>query len=118
MGRPKGSRNKDPHPRRMVIRRTIKQFPPPTPQPTPCRLWQGVLAGRYGAKHVVGRPRNRVLIHRWVWEQVHGEIPDGVKILHKCDNPTCYRYDHLFSGTQKDNIDDMVNKGRGWWMND
>ena len=80
---------------------------PPKPT-TPCRVYRGAKNGAgYGWLN-----RHRMLLHRWVWEQINGPIPDGMKVLHACDNPPCFRYDHLFLGTMKDNTADMLAKGR------
>jgi DNA invertase Pin-like site-specific DNA recombinase len=53
-----------------------------------------------------------MLIHRWVWEQINGPIPKGMVIMHTCDNPPCFLYDHLRLGTQAENMADMRAKGR------
>lgn len=75
-----------------------------------CRVWRGATAkGGYGKRKIKGR---MVLVHRWTWEQVNGPIPDGMKVLHQCDNPPCYLIEHLFLGTQADNMADMHAKGR------
>lgn len=50
--------------------------------------------------------------HRVAWGITHGDIPDGMHILHKCDNPPCCNPKHLFLGTQADNVQDCVKKGR------
>jgi hypothetical protein len=76
---------------------------------TGCWVWTGYCNKKgYG---VIGVHANKIdLVHRVVWRLQHGDIPEGAKVLHKCDNPPCVR--HLFLGTQLDNIKDMVNKGR------
>jgi hypothetical protein len=51
-------------------------------------------------------------VHRVAWELEHGPIPDGMLILHRCDNPACWAPEHLFLGTQADNVRDMHAKGR------
>lgn len=49
---------------------------------------------------------------RFVWEEAYGPIPDGLHILHHCDNPRCIRLDHLFLGTNADNTADRGIKRR------
>jgi hypothetical protein len=51
--------------------------------------------------------------HRLSWEFVNGDIPDGMVIMHNCDNPACVNPEHLQLGTQKDNLQDMWKKNRG-----
>lgn len=50
--------------------------------------------------------------HRLVYENIYGEIPKGKLVLHKCDNKSCCNPEHLFLGTQKDNVHDCIKKGR------
>lgn len=51
-------------------------------------------------------------IHRYIFHKYCEEIPEGMVVMHKCDNPKCINPDHLQLGTQKDNVRDMIRKGR------
>lgn len=53
--------------------------------------------------------------HRAAYKIFVGEIPLGLLALHKCDNPQCCNPEHLFIGTQKDNMQDKIKKGRANW---
>lgn len=78
-----------------------------------CWLWMGSTNSN-GYGQITRGPRPH-LAHRIAWELTHGSIPDGLCVLHDCpdgDNPRCVNPEHLFLGTQCDNIEDMVRKGR------
>lgn len=53
-----------------------------------------------------------VRAHRLAWEMANGPIPVGLKALHRCDNPSCVRPDHLWLGSTADNQSDMARKDR------
>lgn len=53
-----------------------------------------------------------VLVHRIAHEHRHGKIPRGLHVLHKCDNRKCFSDDHLYLGTNEDNVRDRMNRGR------
>lgn len=75
-----------------------------------CWEWKaGYFDKGYGAFRLGGKLRKA---HRVSWEMHNGEIPEGLKVLHECDNPKCVRPEHLFLGTDQDNADDRAAKGR------
>lgn len=76
----------------------------------PCLEWEGArnTAG-YGHQKIKGKFLD---VHRVVWANANGPIPEGMLIMHLCDNPPCYRLSHLRLGTTQDNVDDKVSKGR------
>lgn len=77
-----------------------------------CWIWTAYLNEHGYGQIGTGGHRGTALAHRVSWVLAHGAIPEGHGVLHKCDTPACVRPDHLFTGTQDDNIADMVRKGR------
>lgn len=76
-----------------------------------CWVWNAALfrGFPYGAIKSDGKLWSA---HRFMFEHFCGHIPDGLNVLHRCDNPPCVNPNHLFLGTLKDNADDMVSKNR------
>lgn len=75
-----------------------------------CWIWGGTIGQHgYGILSISGRP---LRVSRLSWEINVGPIPEGLCVLHKCDNPACVNPSHLFVGTLKDNTQDMLRKGR------
>ena len=78
---------------------------------TPCWLWTaGTTPHGYGQFYP--RHGEMVIAHRYSWELVNGPFPDDKQGLHRCDNPPCVNPEHVWPGTQTDNMRDCVEKGR------
>jgi hypothetical protein len=80
-----------------------------------CWLWTGSKMKGYG--HIGTGYRyegtKTYLAHRISWNIHFGDIPEGMCVLHKCNNPSCVNPSHLYLGTQKDNANDREIGGRG-----
>jgi len=74
-----------------------------------CWEWTGKLQFGYGHARFRGKTE---AAHRVAWRVFRGPIPEELNVLHQCDNRRCVRPDHLFLGTQLDNMRDMFAKGR------
>ena len=76
-----------------------------------CWVWtKGLNVSGYGMIQISGAG---VLAHRAAYTEWVGIIPDGLFVLHKCDNPPCINPEHLTTGTQDDNMKQMAARGRG-----
>lgn len=94
-----------------IIEASAPRFWQKVEQTAGCWWWHGSRQrGGYGA-FKLKKPLN-VKAHTLSWVMKNGPIPDGLCVLHHCDNPSCINPAHLFLGTQRDNYDDAVAKGR------
>jgi hypothetical protein len=77
-----------------------------------CWVWTGSIAKERGGYGIVYYSKKMWRSHRLAWLLSQGSIPIGKYVLHSCDNPPCVNPDHLWVGTQSDNMKDMHDKGR------
>lgn len=81
-----------------------------------CWGWSGGTTNDGYGYLTLGREHShrKMVAHRFSYELANGPIPDGLLVLHSCDNPPCCNPDHLRLGTQSDNMFEMASKGRSW----
>jgi hypothetical protein len=79
-----------------------------------CWVWTGGSKNQkgYGQIGSGGKGAKHILAHRLSYEIHKGKIPDGMVVMHSCDNPSCVNPDHLSIGTQSQNILEAFSKGR------
>ena len=77
-----------------------------------CWEWQNATQSRGYGSLGIGKKGRTGLAHRVAYFLAYGDFPDGLCVLHKCDNRKCCNPNHLFLGTNQDNVDDKVSKAR------
>ena len=83
-----------------------------SPEPNSgCWLWIGCIGGQ-DERATIWCNGTMAYAYRVSWELYRGKVPDGMQVLHHCDVPSCVNPDHLFVGTQSDNMQDCAKKKR------
>jgi len=79
---------------------------------SPNKCWNWIAGKDTDGYGVFAIKRKQIKAHRYMWEITHGMILFHYHVLHKCDNPSCVNPNHLWLGTNYENIIDCINKDR------
>ncbi len=93
-----------------VLRRFEEKY---IPEPNSgCWLWTASLTNKGYGELMLRHTRRTIGAHRISYKLFKGVIPDDMNVLHMCDIPSCVNPDHLELGTQAQNMQDSVSRGR------
>lgn len=99
--------------KKQSVKSRFERYIMPEPN-TGCWLWMARINQKgYG---IFGVDTKKHRAHRFSFELYKHAIPKNKLVCHTCDNKWCVNPDHLFIGTSKDNVHDMINKGRASWQ--
>ena len=94
----------------MLSEKELERFMSKVDKTGSCWLWTACVGNHgYGCFSLNNKTKTA---HKLAYVQYTGEVPEGLFVLHECDNRKCVNPDHLFLGTNQDNVDDMLNKNR------
>jgi len=105
-----------PEPQIEIPNKTLKRFWAKVNIGEDSKCWEWLGAKSSWGYGSFGFKKKHFIASRLSWMIANGRIPNGMIIMHSCDNPACVNPDHLHLGTHQDNTDDKVSKGRHGWV--
>lgn len=94
-----------------TIKTTLQRLFSKTKQEGPVGCWSHGYKPNYFGYARIRYRETKVLAHRFVYEQFYGPVPEGLLVLHHCNNPKCVNPHHLYAGTHSDNVQDALRAG-------